>query len=116
MGDHYHYASEVQGAADEHHSHSPRDIGAAEDHDLNMLERRVQSTEGDVATLERNLASELRALKGRVGTLENENEWLKGQLMDWGQRHAGLQDLVGGLVGQVKDLTDALAAAVGGSY
>lgn len=70
MSDHYHYASEVQGVADEYHSHRPSEIGAAEEHDLNMLERRVQSTESGVSTLERNLGSEVNALKRQVRMLE----------------------------------------------
>lgn len=52
MGDHYHHTSDVQGVADEQHRHSPRDIGAAEDHDLEMLRRDVQHLEQRADRLE----------------------------------------------------------------
>jgi len=64
MSDHSHYASEVQGVADDRHSHTPRDIGAAEEHDLDMLERRVQSLEHDVIVLERDKAVKDRTIAG----------------------------------------------------
>jgi hypothetical protein len=69
MSDHYHYASDIQGAADDNHSHAPRDIGAAEEHDLDMLERRVNSLEADVRSLERDKAASdqrIFELQGRV--------------------------------------------------
>lgn len=53
--DHYHYVSEVQGAADQSHSHTPREIGAAEDHDFTMLQREVNSLEADKRELERKV-------------------------------------------------------------
>jgi predicted nuclease with TOPRIM domain len=67
---HTHHVSEIQGAADERHTHAPRDIGAAEGHDLEMLERRVSSLEGDNAALERKVKS----LEGKVGRLEGQVE------------------------------------------
>jgi predicted RNase H-like nuclease (RuvC/YqgF family) len=67
---HNHYASDVQGVADEHHTHSARDIGAAEDHDLDMLERRVHSLEADNRELERKV----KTLEGKVGRLEGQVE------------------------------------------
>jgi hypothetical protein len=79
MSDHYHYASEVQGAADDNHGHSPRDIGAAEEHDLNMLERRVLRAEAGVAELERSAGSEVNGLKRRVAELEAGYLELQGQ-------------------------------------
>lgn len=55
---HYHDVSEVNGAARDGHSHQPRDLGAAEEHDLTMLERRVLRAEADVAELERHVAQQ----------------------------------------------------------
>lgn len=53
MSNHYHHASEIHGVADDRHSHSPRDIGAAEAHDLDMLRRDVQRLEASYAELSR---------------------------------------------------------------
>jgi len=99
---HTHHASEIQGAADDRHTHSPRDLGAAEDHDLTMLERRVLRAEADVAELERT-----------VSRLERKNEWLEEQLMAWGSRHAGLQQVTTELVQDFKRLHGIVAEALG---
>lgn len=64
MSDHYHHASEIQGAADDRHGHTPREIGAAEEHDLDMLERRVRGLEQDVQVLERDKAAQDRTIAG----------------------------------------------------
>jgi predicted RNase H-like nuclease (RuvC/YqgF family) len=71
MSDHYHHAGEVSGAAREDHGHSPREIGAAEDHDVTMLERRVQSLESEVGNLTHWLQRaqrEIAALRAHTGT------------------------------------------------
>jgi hypothetical protein len=74
MPDHYHHASEVQGVADECHSHSARDVGAAEDNDVTMLERRFQELENDNQRLTRRvleLEAARRASDGRVSDLQD---------------------------------------------
>jgi hypothetical protein len=51
---------------DDNHTHSPRDIGAAEDNDLTMLARRVEQLEGD----NRDKSRELGRVTDRVAQLE----------------------------------------------
>lgn len=73
MPDHYHYASEIQGAAADNHSHSARDVGAADDHDFEMLKRDMHAAEATIAVLERQnnrQHTEIQELKGRVADLE----------------------------------------------
>lgn len=62
MSDHYHYASDIQGVADDRHSHSD-------------LERDVQYVESDVRELKREvgiLRSELDDARQRIAELERQ--------------------------------------------
>lgn len=101
MGDHYHYASEVQGAALDGHSHTPREIGAAEEHDLEMLKRDVRGAERGIAALERQAAEQTQRIT-----------FLEGSVAEWAQAHRELQGQVLTLLSQVSQLTDALARAI----
>lgn len=67
---HYHDVGEVNGAARDGHSHFPRDLGAAEEHDLEMLRREVRSAGATIATLERQNSAQHRQLAEQGALIE----------------------------------------------
>jgi hypothetical protein len=94
MSDHHHYADEVSGVAADGHSHSPGEIGAAEDHDFTMLQR-------DVGALE----AENRKLRGTVQGLERASR-------EQAQCISELVALVSGLTAQTGELARGTAEAI----
>lgn len=101
MSDHYHHVSEVQGAAEDPHSHSPRDIGAADEHDLTSLQRDVQTAQFAIGRLER-----LNEEK------ENRIRDLDGRVQYWADANVQLQSQVVQLSELVEKLTAAVAQLV----
>jgi chromosome segregation ATPase len=83
---HRHHVGDVQGAAEDRHSHSPRDIGAADDHDLEMLRREV------------------RTLEGRLAEALRQHGELIRQHAELSRSHADLADTTTDLAGAVKTL------------
>lgn len=68
MSDHHHYA----GVADENHIHTPRDIGAADEDDLEALRQEVRRLEFMAGELQKqNIAYGQRAarLESRVESM-----------------------------------------------
>ena len=80
MSDHYHHASEIQGAADDRHGHPDleRDISSVEsdlrNHRHYDLEREGQSVAGFVQTLRRELVNVRRELDAALGDLREMRE------------------------------------------
>lgn len=103
---HTHHASDVQGVADDRHSHTPREIGAADEHDLEMLKRDVNYAESGIRALEQKN----QILEGRLAALESKNEGLEEQLTGWSERHLKLQQYVT----QLTEAIETLAAHAAG--
>jgi predicted HAD superfamily Cof-like phosphohydrolase len=67
MGDHFHYASDIHGAAEEHHRHydheqNERDLRS----ELDGLRHRVSDLEEEVAELRRWVRKDLQELRGLI--------------------------------------------------
>jgi hypothetical protein len=89
-----HYIGDVQGAAPEGHGHTPREIGAAEEHDLDVLRRDVSRLESQVSEAQRQNAELLRLYQGLAG------------------ENAGLADLVRNLGRNVATLSTTVIGAL----
>lgn len=114
---HYHDISQVNGAARDGHSHSPRELGAAEEHTLDMHLREYRDLAHTVSQLQgrardsefgqriANLEQKKIAQDRRIAALE-------ASVVEWGQHHQDLQQAVLTLIGQVDQLTEALEQAL----
>lgn len=77
----------------DNHTHSPREIGAADDHDLTMLSREVQAARAQIMELERVNSAQDR----KIGDLEDQAAGLHRQLAALAQQVTtiGTQTTVG---------------------
>lgn len=122
---HYHDVSEVSGAARDGHSHSPRDLGAAADHDFSMHLREYQGLAHTVSQLQGLAArdkadmQQVNSLTRTVRTQQQTIDTLLGAVAALGQRNTelgnALMDLGGNVIeltGHVGRLTEALEQAL----
>lgn len=112
MSDHYHHASEVQGAALDGHSHTPREIGAAEEHDLTMHLRDYQALAHTVSQLQGLSARDAAEFRQSIANLEHraieQGRQLAEQARLIGELRGGLADLAG----LVSDLSSKTAESL----
>lgn len=80
MSDHYHYASDIQGVADQGHRHSARDVGAADEHDFDVLAGEMRHAWSAITQLERLIEQK----DARIAELDE-------RLSAWADRHTELQ-------------------------
>lgn len=123
---HYHDVSEVNGAARDGHSHSPRELGAAEAHALDMHLRDYQSLAHTVSQLQGLAARDKADVQQQVNSLtrtvraqQQAIDSLLGAVAALGQRNTelgnALMDLGGNVIeltGRVGRLTEALEQAL----
>lgn len=109
---HYHDVGEVNGAARDGHSHSPRELGAAEAHALDMhlrdyraLAHTVSQLQGLGARDKDDVQQQARSLTHTVRTQQQTIDALLGAVAALGQRNTELENAVTVLAGNVTELT-----------